>query len=121
MIVGHYPTVRVADEMRDHVTMLGRVADVSAELQRAAVVVAPIRLGGGMRVKVVEALAAGKAVVATSKALAGMTAAQEGAAICADDDAGFAAAVARLMTEDDERIQLGERARAWSEAHLAWS
>jgi glycosyltransferase involved in cell wall biosynthesis len=121
VIVGHYPTVRVADELRDHVTMLGRVADVSAVLQRAAVVVAPIRLGGGMRVKVVEALAAGKAVVATSKALAGMSAAQEGAAICADDDSEFAAAVAGLMVDDEKRARLGERARAWAEANLTWS
>ena len=119
VIVGHYSSVHVCE--RDHVTMLDRVADVSVELQRAAVVVAPIHLGGGMRVKVVEALAAGKAVVGTSKAFAGMSAPRDGAAICADGDAEFAAAVARLMTDDEERTQLGDRARAWAEANLSWS
>lgn len=121
VIVGHYPTVRIRPELRDHITMLGRVADVSAELRRATVVVAPLRLGGGMRVKVVEALAAGKALVGTSKAFAGMSADRDGAAVCADSDDEFAAAIALLMADAEAREQLGERARAWAEANLDWS
>ena len=54
------------------VTVTGRVADTRPHLDGAAVVVAPLSLGGGMRVKVLEALAMGKALVATPRALAGI-------------------------------------------------
>ena len=120
-IIGHYPAATVTDDLREHVTMLDRVPSVAPYLDKAAVVVAPLRLGGGMRVKVLEALAAGKAVVGTSIAFAGLTVVQDGAAIGADDDDSFAAAVAWLMNDDDARRRLGERARAWALTNLSWN
>jgi glycosyltransferase involved in cell wall biosynthesis len=105
----------------DHLDVRGRVPDVAIEMDRAALVVAPLRLGGGMRVKVLEALAAGKAVVATSKALAGLSAAREGAAVAADDDDAFVDAVARLLGDDAARRELGTNARSWAQANLSWS
>ena len=71
-IVGASPTPEVRALAGEAVSVTGPVDDVVPYLDRAAVVAAPIRLGGGMRVKVLEALAAGKAVVATPLAVEGL-------------------------------------------------
>ena len=98
----------------------GRVDDVHPYLVRANVVVAPLRTGGGMRVKVLEALAAGKAVVGTGVALAGTSAVDHHAAIRADDDHGIATAIVRLLDHPAERVALGQRAAAHARDHLSW-
>jgi len=99
----------------------GFVPSVTPYLQRAAVVVAPIEIGGGMRVKVLEALAAGKAVVASSRAAAGLTAQPERDLLVADGDAATAAAIARLLDDERLRARIGANARAWALRELAWS
>ena len=105
---------------RDHLTLTGWVPD-AAYIDHANVVVAPLRLGGGMRVKVLEALARGKAVVGTSVALAGLPVADIGAAVCADDDNEFVDAVAELLLDETRRVEMAHRAREWAVVELAWS
>lgn len=73
-----------------------------------------------MRVKVLEALAAGKALVATSLALAGTTAAEDGVAVRADDPAEFVAAVSWLLHDVAARAQMGRRAARWAARELSW-
>lgn len=99
------------------VLVTGRVPSVEPWLDRAAVVAAPLALGGGMRVKVLEALAAGKAVVATSRAAEGLDGAP---LLLAGSDEEMADAIVRLLEDRDERIALAERARAWVLGHLGW-
>ncbi|HEX9994755.1 MAG TPA: glycosyltransferase [Acidimicrobiales bacterium] len=118
-VVGSHPDGSVA--AGDHVVLTGRVDDVGPWLDRAAVVVAPMRLGGGMRVKVLDALAAGKAVVATPVALAGLDVAEAGGAVAAETDAELADAVAALLLDPARRVEVATRARAWAEANLTWS
>jgi glycosyltransferase involved in cell wall biosynthesis len=102
------------------VVVAGEVPDLAPLLARAAVVVAPLALGGGMRVKVAEALAAGKAVVATRLAVEGL-AVRDGLHLCiADEDEAFAAAIVRLLANASARDAMALRARAWAEAHLGW-
>jgi polysaccharide biosynthesis protein PslH len=93
----------------------GRVADVEPWLESAAVVAAPISDGGGTRVKVVEALAAGKAVVGSSRAFEGLDVEDGRDAVIAGDGAAFAAAVAQLLADPERRRRLGAGARAWAE------
>jgi glycosyltransferase involved in cell wall biosynthesis len=93
----------------------GRVDDVEPWLESAAVVAAPISDGGGTRVKVVEALAAGKAVVGSSRAFEGLDVEDGREAVIAGDDAAFAAAVAQLLADPERRRRLGAGARAWAE------
>ena len=69
-LVGDRPPSAVQALASDHVVVTGGVPDVSRYLNDAAVVVAPLGSGGGMRLKVLETLAAGKALVATPLALA---------------------------------------------------
>ena len=71
MLVGQHPD-RLGALSSPGATATGPVADVAPYLERAALVLAPLWTGGGMRVKVLHALAAGKAVVATPRAVAGL-------------------------------------------------
>lgn len=103
----------------DGVERLGRVADVTPLLDAAAVVLAPARLGGGMRVKIVDALVAGKAVVATPLAVSGLALEPGQHAVVVDAD-GFADAASALLSNRPRRAELGRNAREWALANLGW-
>ena len=91
----------------------GWVPSLAAELARAAVVIAPLRVGGGQRMKVFEALAAGKAVVTTARGAEGLLVADgEPAPLCLAESAdAFATATAALLRDRARRRALGARAR----------
>jgi glycosyltransferase involved in cell wall biosynthesis len=101
------------------VVATGRVPDVAPYLDSAAVVVAPARLGAGMRVKVLDALVAGKALVASPLALEGLELEPGRHALVAGADE-FAEAVSSLLEKPAQRAELGRNARAWAVAHLGW-
>jgi glycosyltransferase involved in cell wall biosynthesis len=112
---GHAPAWLRALE-GDGVRVLGAVEDADALLRRGAVVVAPVRTGGGMRMKVLHAMALGAAVVTTSLGIEGL--AGQGhvpPVVVADDAAGHAEAVARLLEDPARRAGLGAEARAFVE------
>ena len=87
---------------------------IEDELARSAVVVAPVRTGGGMRMKVLQALAAGKAVVTTTRGAEGIELATPAPLLVADDVDETAAAVAGLLADPGARAELGTRARAYA-------
>jgi glycosyltransferase involved in cell wall biosynthesis len=74
-----------------------------------------------VRVKVLEALAAGKAVVASTRAAEGISARAGEELIVTDGDAATAAAVVELLEDDDARRELAARARAWAVRELTWA
>ena len=118
VIVGPEPPAELRVAAGERVVVTGAVDDVVPYLDRAAVVAAPLRLGSGMRVKVLEALAAGKAVVASPRALEGLDVADGVQVRVADDDAGFAAAIGDLLASPAARVALAARARHWALASL---
>jgi glycosyltransferase involved in cell wall biosynthesis len=120
-IVGSSPPPQLRALAGDAVEVTGEVPSVVPYLERAAVVVVPIALGGGMRVKVLEALAAGKAVVASTRATEGITAAAATDLLDADGDAETAAAAARLLADPALRRRIGGAARAWAQRELGWA
>ena len=120
-IVGSSPPPDVLRLAGGTIEVTGAVPSVTPYLERAAVVVVPIALGGGMRVKVLEALAAGKAVVASTRAAEGLTARAGEDLVVVDGDADTAAAVGRLVADAEARRQLGENARAWALRELSWA
>jgi glycosyltransferase involved in cell wall biosynthesis len=120
VLVGADPPASLVALASDRVVVAGRVDDLRALLDAAAVVVAPISSGGGMRVKALEALAAGKAVVASPLALAGIGVHAGAEVLVATDDASFAAAVVALLEDGPRRAALGSAARTWAETHVAW-
>lgn len=119
-IVGDEPTSEMKRLSNGNVIVTGRVPDVSRYLDRAGVVVAPLRCGGGMRVKVLEALAAGKALVASSLAVEGLDVVDGEQVMIAESDEKFAEIIARLLTDPVRRGALAKRARSWACSHLDW-
>ncbi|HEY4743026.1 MAG TPA: glycosyltransferase family 4 protein, partial [Desulfuromonadaceae bacterium] len=104
----------------DGVTAIGFVDDVSAFYRSVDVVVAPLRHGGGIKIKVLEAMAHGKAVVTTSIGAEGIAEPGEGAFLVADEPAAFAEAVVALLSDGERRTSLGKRARRIIEERFSW-
>jgi glycosyltransferase involved in cell wall biosynthesis len=107
------------------VEVVADAPSVEPYTEAAAVVVAPVRVGGGMRMKVLQALAAGKATVTTSRGSEGFDCFAESPPLALADEAeGFADAIATLLDEPAQRLDLGARARSFAEAHYspgAWA
>jgi glycosyltransferase involved in cell wall biosynthesis len=120
-LVGDKPPPAVTRLAGARVVVTGRVDEVEPFLARAAVVVAPLRLGGGTRVKVLEALAAGKAVVASQRAADGIEVVDGEHLVVAESDDELAEATARLLADERARTRLGARAREWATAELDWN
>jgi glycosyltransferase involved in cell wall biosynthesis len=89
----------------------GGVPAVAPYYETASIVVAPIRLGSGTRLKVLEALARGKAVVATSTAIEGLDLRPGIDLEVADDAAGLARACTRLLADEPVRRKMGQTGR----------
>lgn len=120
-IVGASPPPEVLALAGDAISVSADVPSMTPYLNRATVVVAPIGVGGGMRVKVLEALACGKAVVASTRAAEGIDAKRGEDLVVVDGDHEMASAIARLVSDHDARRRIAGRARAWALRELTWS
>ncbi len=120
VLAGADPPASLRALASDDVLVTGRVDDLTPFLAAAAVVAAPISTGGGMRVKTLEALAAGKALVASALAVEGIDVRDGEHALVADDDVAFADAVIALLGDDERRVALGRAARSWAQTHVDW-
>jgi glycosyltransferase involved in cell wall biosynthesis len=98
------------------VEVVGRVDSVDAALAMARVAVAPIRVGGGTRIKLIEAMAHGLPSVATSIGAEGLDVADGAELFVRDDVASYAAACVLLLRDDSLARSMGARAR---ETYLA--
>jgi polysaccharide biosynthesis protein PslH len=111
-LVGEAPP---ADLAATGAIVTGWVDDVEPWLASAAVVAAPVSDGGGTRVKVVEALVAGKAVVGTPLAFEGLDVQAGRDAVVATEDGALLAAIVELLTHPGRRQQLGSAAYEWGQ------
>jgi glycosyltransferase involved in cell wall biosynthesis len=102
------------------VDFAGEVDDVRTDLDRAAVVVVPLRIGGGSRLKILEALAAGKAVVCTSIGAEGLDVVSGEHLIIADCPYEFAAGVVELLNSREARRRLGNQGRMLVNRWYGW-
>ena len=115
-------TLRVGGRMGDDtaatldaapgVERLGFIDDMAAEVRHAAVNLAPIRFGTGTRIKVLDSLAQGGAVVATTLACEGIDVVDGQHLRLADDPAAFAAACVELLNDPDQAATLGRAGHA---------
>jgi polysaccharide biosynthesis protein PslH len=110
-IVGSNPTFEVTSLGCDSVIVHGRVPDMRPYYRAAAVVVVPVREGGGTRLKVLEAAASGRAIVSTTLGLEGLDFAPGRDAVVADTAADFAMQVVELLHDAPRRELLGAQAR----------
>jgi glycosyltransferase involved in cell wall biosynthesis len=119
-IVGRNPSARVRKLADDSsVVVTGDVPSVVDHLREAAVFVVPLRIGGGTRLKIYEAMAAGRAVVSTTIGAEGLDVNHETDCILADDPAQFSDAVASLLLNAEKRRAF-ERAAAAQAAKFDW-
>ena len=93
------------------VQVAGFVADLSSSYPRATVVVIPLRHGGGTRIKVLEAFACGRPVVATSAAVAGLDVRDGEDVVIAETPPALAAAVVALLDDPARAAAIADRAR----------
>ncbi len=99
----------------------GPIEDAFSEIAAADVVIAPLRVGSGTRLKIVEAWAAGRAVVATPLAAEGLDARDRANIRLAPDGRGLTTAVGELLQDSASRRRLGEEGRKTFEARYSWS
>jgi glycosyltransferase involved in cell wall biosynthesis len=118
VIVGSHPPTGMRALDGRGVTVRSDVPDVRPYLDAAAVVAAPIRMGGGMRVKVLEALAYGKAIVATPLALEGLDVENGENVVVAETDTTFSDRLVELLNDRERRTVIAKAARLWAEQNL---
>ncbi len=99
---------------REGAAWLGFVDDLEAYFASIDVLLVPLRFGGGVRIRILEALAAGLPIVATPVAVAGLTCEADEHLRVAAGAEGLVAAVLELLADPQSARALGERGRAWS-------
>jgi sugar transferase (PEP-CTERM/EpsH1 system associated) len=105
---------------RPNVVVTGRVPDIRPYLEQAAVAVVPVRMGGGTRLKVVEALAMARAVVSTTVGCEGIRVRDGQHLLIADDPDGFASSVALLLSDTARAEALGQAGRTLILDQYSW-
>jgi polysaccharide biosynthesis protein PslH len=101
-------------------TLAGQVPSTHPYLERARLLVVPLRFGGGTRLKILEALARGIPVVSTPIGCEGLGLAHERELLIADTPAAFAAAIERLLADDELCRRLAAAGRRTVEARFDW-
>lgn len=121
--IGQRPSERLRAEVSrsDAVEAPGFVEDIRAAVARAAVYIVPIRVGGGTRLKVLDAMAQGKAIVSTTVGAEGIDVRHGEHIVIADDAQAFASRIVELLEDPERRASLGAAARARAEEGYAWS
>lgn len=122
-VVGRNPSQRLRDlgQTGTGIHVTGSVDDVRPYIAESPVYVVPMRIGGGTRIKIYEAMAMGKAVVSTSIGAEGLPVTHGENIILSDDPTEFADHAVRLLTDQTERIRIGTAARRLVEENYSWA
>lgn len=120
LIVGRDPSPEVRRLACAGIEITGTVADVHPYLASARVALAPLRAGGGTRLKILEALAASRPIVATTVGAEGLLDLVGKGVILADDPRAFAAATADLLGDPSRAATLGAAGRRAVVAGYDW-
>jgi glycosyltransferase involved in cell wall biosynthesis len=119
-LVGNAPPPAVQALANEQVRVTGRVPDVRPYLARAGAFVSPLRLGAGIKNKVLEALAMGCPLVATPLSVDGIAVRDGHDALIADGD-GMIEAIVKLLRDNDLGVRLSLNGRALIEARYSWN
>jgi glycosyltransferase involved in cell wall biosynthesis len=120
-IIGGRPPPSLLALVGPRIELTGYVSDLRPHLAAASVLVVPLRLGGGTRLKIVEGMAMGKAIVSTTLGAEGIDAVPERDLLIEDEPRGFADAVSRLLAERGLAARIGQAARQLAVERYAWS
>lgn len=121
-IVGRQPATKLREQTEGlpGVEWVGEVPDIRPYFARAAVVLVPLRIGGGSRIKILEAMSMAKAVVATHIGAEGLDVVSDTHCLIADSPADFAQSVAQLLDEPERAATLGRNGRELVTRQYDW-
>lgn len=121
-LVGNRPTAQVtALAERGNITVTGFVRDVKPYLHGGTIFVVPMRVGSGTRLKLLQAMASGCAIVSTTVGAAGLNVKHGEHLLLADDPRAFAEAVNQLLENPSVCRELGANAQAYVREKFDWS
>lgn len=121
-VVGRKPSRKLQSlaEADRRIRLTGWVDDIRPFLARGSICVVPLRIGGGTRLKIFEAMAMGKAVVSTTVGAEGLPVESGANVILADAPKDFAESVISLLRDPNQRKRLGAAARTLVEEKYSW-
>jgi glycosyltransferase involved in cell wall biosynthesis len=119
-ILGPGARQSVLDRQGNGVEVLGMVDDVGPYIDRASAVVVPLRIGGGTRLKIVEAMSKGKPVISTRLGAEGLDVVHDEHLLLADTPDNFAHEVARVLGDPSLAVRLGRAGRQLMEDKYSW-
>ena len=120
-VVGKNPPPSITSKASDRVVVTGTVPDVRPFVHRSSVYVVPLRMGGGTRLKIAEALSMKKPMVTTRIGCEGIEMKDGEHALMADEPQAFADAVVRLLGDAALRQKLADAGQALAKAKYDWS
>ena len=116
-----YPSLLERSKRDSSIIVTGRVEDVRPYMERAAAYIVPIRIGGGTRLKIYEAMAMEKPIVSTTVGAEGLPVRDGVELLLADTPEKFAESVVRVITDKDFAQAIGERAATTVRERFGWS
>lgn len=122
LVVGRKPSARLREigKSEPNVEVTGTVGDIRPYLARGCVYVVPLQVGGGTRIKIFEAMAAGKAVVSTTIGAEGLPVQHGKNILLADDPESLAKYTVELLSNPMRRAQMGDSARKLVAKNYSW-
>ena len=122
LVIGRQPAPALTKlaETTPGLSFSGTVEDVVPWLHKLDILVCPLRIGAGTKLKVAEAMSCALPVVGSSLAFAGLPGRSGEHYIQADSDESFVSAVCRLVRDPGERADIGRKARELARMHLEW-
>jgi glycosyltransferase involved in cell wall biosynthesis len=120
IIAGAGPPAWLTAKRSDALEVTGSVPDMRTYFERASVVIAPLMIGGGTRVKILEAQAMQRPVVSTSLGAEGLNVRDGHSILIADDAESFARCVVRLLTDADFASKIGANGRSDVALEYSW-
>ena len=115
------PSLRALVNRVSGVSLTGWVNDTRSYIAKASVVIVPIRIGGGTRLKIYEAMAMGKALVSTTIGAEGLPVTNGMTIVIADDRLKLVEAILSLLESRTLRENIGSRARAFVQKNISWA
>jgi len=121
-VVGRNPPPALVELSNEDPSLIitGRVEDVRPYIEESAAYIVPLRIGGGTRLKIFEAMAMERAVVSTTVGAEGLPVSNGIELLVADEPAAFANAVITLLTNSSYAVQLGQRAASIVRQNHGW-
>ena len=120
LVVGKYADRHVRNDERLGIEVIGFVPDLNTLSSLASVAVVPLRIGSGIRLKILEMMGLGLAIVTTSLGAEGIAGEDKKHFILADTTADFARSTDELLGRPDRVAAIGANARELVEAHYSW-